>query len=53
MEGLVMDHMSLEKKDQFANMVFDIHFDVANILKFGEGKDEAFTITDMHFSVAE
>ncbi|MBE5942047.1 MAG: hypothetical protein E7264_05870 [Lachnospiraceae bacterium] len=53
LEGLVMDHMSLEKKDQFANMVFDIHFDVANILKFGEGKDEAFTITDMHFSVAE
>ena len=49
LEGLVMDNMSLEKKDQFANMVFDITFDVENILKFGERKDEAFTITDMSF----
>ena len=53
LEGLVMDSMSLEKKDQFANMVFDITFDVENVLKFGERKDEAFTITDMSFAVAE
>lgn len=53
LEGLVMDSMSLEKKDQFANMVFHITFDVENVLKFGERKDEAFTITDMRFAVAE
>ena len=53
LEGLVMDNMSLEKKDQFANMVFNITFDADNILKFGERKDEAFTITDMCFAVAE
>ena len=53
LEGLVMDHMSLEKKDQFANMVFHITFDVENVLKFGERKDEAFTITDMSFAVVQ
>jgi len=53
LEGLVMDNMSLEKKDQFANMVFHITFDVENVLKFGDKKDEAFTITDMSFVVAE
>ena len=53
LEGLVMDSMSLEKKDQFANMVFNFTFDVENVLKFGERKDEAFTITDMSFAVVE
>ncbi len=53
LEGLVMDNMSLEKKDQFANMVFNITFDVENVLKFGERKDEAFTITDMSFVVMQ
>ena len=49
LEGLVMDNMSLEKKDQYGDMVFGISFDAENVLKFGEGKDESFTITDMHF----
>lgn len=49
LEGLVMDALSLEKKDQFGNMAFRILFNVDNILRFGEGKDEAFTITDMQF----
>lgn len=51
LEGLVMDNMSLEKKDQYGNMVFRITFDIENVLKFGERKDEAFTITDMKFEV--
>lgn len=51
LEGLVMDNMSLEKKDQYGNMIFHIHFDTGNVLKFGEHKDETFTITDMNFEV--
>ena len=53
LEGLVMNQLSVEKKDQYGNMVFDISFDSGNILKFGDGKDETFTITDMGFSVVE
>lgn len=49
LEGLVMDFMSVDKLDQYANMSFEITFDVGNILHFGEGKDEAFSITDMKF----
>lgn len=51
LEGLVMDNMSLEKKDQYGDMVFGIIFDAENVLRFGDGKDESFTITDMHFEV--
>ncbi len=49
LEGLVMDSLSLEQKDQYGEMVFRIEFDVENVLKFGEGKDESFTITNMSF----
>lgn len=49
LEGLVMDNLSLEKKDQYGNMVFCIFFDSDNVLRFGEGKAEAFSITDMAF----
>lgn len=52
LEGLVMDNLSLEKKDQYGNMVFNIFFDSDNVLRFGEGKDEAFSITDMAFETA-
>lgn len=51
LEGLVMDGLSLEKKDQYGDMVFSIIFDADKILRFGEEKDEAFTITDMQFEV--
>lgn len=51
LEGVVMNSMSLEKKDRFEEMVFHIYFDVNHVLKFGEYKDEAFTITDMRFEV--
>lgn len=53
LEGLVMDNMSLEKKDQYGDMVFRIIFDAENVLKFGDGKDEAFTITDMQFEAVQ
>lgn len=49
LEGLVMEELSIEKKDQFGNMVFDILFNAENILRFGKDRDEAFTITDMEF----
>lgn len=53
LDGLVMDNMSLEKKDQYGDMVFRISFDAENVLKFGDRKDESFTITDMSFAVVE
>lgn len=49
LEGLVMKELGVEKKDQFGSMAFDITFDVNSVLRFGEGKDESFTITDMEF----
>lgn len=49
LEGLVMDRLSVEKKDQYGNMMFGISFDAEHALKFGEGKEEEFTITDMKF----
>lgn len=49
LEGIVMDTLSVEKKDQYGNMQFTITFDAGNILRFGKEKDEAFTITDMLF----
>ncbi len=50
LEGLVMEELSVEKKDQYGNMSFTITFDAENILTFGQGKEE-FTITDMKFAV--
>ena len=50
LEGLVMKSLNAEKKDQYGKMRFVIHFDVEKKLKFGDGKDESFTITDMVFS---
>lgn len=50
LEGLVMDSLSVEKKEQYGKMRFAITFDVGNVLSFGDGKDESFTITDMVFS---
>ena len=49
LEGLVMDALSMEKKDRYGDMVFSVFFEPGHILRFGEGKEEAFTITDMHF----
>ena len=49
LEGLVMDALSMEKKDRYGDMVFSVSFEPGHILRFGEGKEEAFTITDMHF----
>lgn len=51
LEGLVMEEMSLEKQDQYGKMAFTISFDPSHCLKFGEGKDESFTMTDMHFEM--
>lgn len=53
LEGLVMNRLSVEKMDQYGNMVFSISFDAGHALKLGDGKDEIFTITDMGFSVVE
>jgi hypothetical protein len=47
LEGLVMSRLSQEQKDQYGDMVFSIAFDAEHCLHFGEGKEEAFTITDM------
>ena len=49
LDGLVMDSLSVEKKDQYGKMHFSITFNVENVLKLGDGKDESFTITDMAF----
>jgi hypothetical protein len=49
LEGLVMENLSLEKKDQYGSMTFQIIFEPDRVLRFGEGKEEAFTITDMRF----
>ena len=49
LEGIVMEQLSISKKDQFRDMKFEIFFDVENILRFGEGKDESFAVTDMRF----
>lgn len=53
LEGLVMNRLSVEKKDQYGDMVFTILFDAEHSLKFGDGKKEGFTITDMGFAVAQ
>lgn len=50
LEGLVMDKMSVEKKDQYGNMVFEITFDAEDVQNFGTGKDENFSITNMSFA---
>ena len=53
LEGIVMKKLSVEKKDKYGNMVFEIFFEVGNILNFGEKKDEAFSITDMRFETVQ
>lgn len=49
LEGLVMEELSVEKKDQYAKMVFDIIFHLENVLTFG--REDSFTITDMQFEL--
>lgn len=51
LEGLVMNNLSLEKKSQYGSMAFNILFSPEDVLRFGEGKEEEFTITDMQFEV--
>lgn len=53
LDGLVMEFLSVEKQDQYGKMIFTIDFDNANILNFGEGKNESFTITDMCFELEQ
>lgn len=49
LEGLVMDALSMEKRDRYGDMEFFVFFETGQILRFGEEKGEAFTITDMRF----
>ena len=49
LEGIAMSEISSDKKDQYENIVFTITFDSGNVLHFGGGKDDAFSITDMYF----
>ncbi len=51
LEGLVMDKLTIEKKDQYGSMVFRIVFSPERVLEFGEGRDKGFAITDMQFEV--
>ena len=53
LEGLVMNRLSVEKRDQYGNMVFTISFDAEHSLKFGDGKGEEFAITDMGFAAVQ
>ena len=49
LEGLVMDTLSMEKLNRFGKMIIHITFNSEQILHFGDGKDEEFSITDMKF----
>jgi hypothetical protein len=49
LDGLVMNYLSVEKKDQYGKMEFEIAFHGDTVLSLGNGKDESFTITDMEF----
>ena len=51
LEGLVMDFLSVEKRDKYGDMNFEITFDAKKTLPFGNGKEESFVITDMQFQV--
>ena len=51
LEGLVMDFLSVEKRDKYSDMNFEITFDAKKTLPFGNGKEESFVITDMQFQV--
>lgn len=51
LEGLVMKELSIEKKDQYGDINFQITYDTEHILTFGGDKNEAFTITDMQFTI--
>ncbi|MDE6434060.1 MAG: hypothetical protein K2L07_07495 [Lachnospiraceae bacterium] len=50
LEGLVMDSLSMEKKEQYGKMKFTITFDAGKVLNLGSEKNEGFAITDMEFS---
>ena len=49
LEGIVIESLSTPKKEQFGKMVFEISFNEAEVLTFGE-KGE-YTVTDMSFAV--
>lgn len=49
LEGLVMEELSVEKKDQYGKMLFYITFNPENVLTFGQ--EDSFTITDMRFDL--
>lgn len=50
LEGLVMSGLTVDKKDQYGSMAFTIAYNMDETLHFG-GAEEAFTITDMHFTM--
>ncbi|MCM1180871.1 MAG: hypothetical protein NC347_11475 [Clostridium sp.] len=50
LEGLVMDSLSMEKKEQYGKMKFAITFDAGKVLNLGDESNESFSITDMEFS---
>ncbi|MDO5156677.1 MAG: hypothetical protein Q4D51_12005 [Eubacteriales bacterium] len=50
LEGMVMDGLSVEKRDRFGKMKFEITFSSEQVLQFGKETDGSFTITDMAFS---
>jgi len=49
LEGMVMDSLSVEKKDRFGKMQFEIAFSPDEVLHFGKETEDSFTITDMEF----
>jgi hypothetical protein len=53
LDGLVMNYLSVEKKDQYGKMGFEILFHGDKVISLGNGRDESFTITDMEFRSCE
>ena len=51
LEGLVMEEMSVDKQEQYGDIAFTISFCPEQYLRFGEGKDESFTMTDLQFKM--
>ncbi len=49
LEGIVIDVLSPEKQDKFGSMKVHITFYPERVLRFCDGTDEAFSITDMEF----
>lgn len=48
LEGIVMEHLSIPKKEQYGKLVFTIAYNEAEVLKFGS--KEEFAVTDMSFA---